>query len=527
MKDIFKRIIFTLIIGFVIYYLSLPAINIHSIGFWAYLFFLFIVFFSTGTINFGTKVRNYKIEKNVLYSFGILGLVFVLLLIFNIFMGPLFNAKSYYSRITIQENTNFLDDVAEVNFDKLPLLDKDSSSKLGDRVMGGMKDLVSQFEVSDLYTQINYKNKIVRVTPLEYASELKWLTNHKNGVKGYITVDSVSGESKLTRLDKGMKYMPSALFNENLSRYLRFKYPTEIFDKENFELDNDGNPYWIIPTVKYTGIGLKKEITGAVILNPITGETNKYSVKDIPTWIDHIYPAELIIEQADDWGQYKNGFFNSVFSQKNVVMTTEGYNYLIMDDDVYLYTGITSVNNDESNLGFILSNLRTKETKFYSAPGAEEYSAMDSAEGAVQQMKYKSTFPLLINLNNRPTYLLSLKDAAGLVKMYAFVDVADYQKVVVTDSSKGIKKASENYLNNSNIEIESNKLIQKTITINSITSHVIDGTTYFYIIDVNNKKYKISLKTYDELPFLNSGDQLTIGYQKEKEIIEISKIIKE
>ena len=270
MKDLFKRIIITFIISFIIYYLTLPAINIHSIGFWAYLFFIFIVFFSSGIINFGTKVKSYKLEKNILYSFGILGIVFILLLIINIFMGPLFNAKSYYSRITIQEDTNFLDDVSEVNFDKLPLLDKDSSRKLGDRVMGGMKDLVSQFEVSDLYTQINYNNKIVRVTPLEYASELKWLTNHKNGVKGYITVDSVNGEAKLVRLENGMKYMPSALFNENLYRYLRFKYPTIIFDNENFELDNNGNPYWIIPTIKYTGIGLKKEINGAVILNPIT-----------------------------------------------------------------------------------------------------------------------------------------------------------------------------------------------------------------------------------------------------------------
>lgn len=527
MKDFFKRIILTAILGFIIYYLTLPAINIHSMGFWSYLFFIFILFFSTGIISFGTKVKNYKIEKNMLYSFGILGLIFIILLIINMFMGPLFNAKSYYSRISIEENTNFLDDVSEVNFDRLPLLDKDSSQKLGDRVMGGMKDLVSQFEVSNLYTQINYNNKIVRVTPLEYASELKWLTNHKNGVKGYITVDSVTGESKLIRLDKGMRYMPSALFNENLYRYLRFKYPTTIFDNENFELDNDGNPYWIIPIIKYTGIGLKKEINGAVILNPITGESKKYSINEIPTWIDHIFSPELIIEQTDDWGQYKNGFFNSVFSQKNVVMTTDGYNYLIMDDDVYLYTGITSVNNDESNLGFILSNLRTKETKFYSAPGAEEYSAMDSAEGAVQQMKYKSTFPLLINLNNRPTYLLSLKDAAGLVKMYAFVDVADYQKVVVTDSSKGIKKAAENYLNNSNIEIESNNLIQKEITIKTITSHVIDSTTYFYITDTNNKKYKISIKTYDMLPFIKNGDKLKIGYQRESEIIEISKIIME
>jgi hypothetical protein len=179
--------------------------------------------------------------------------------------------------------------------------------------------------------------------------------------------------------------------------------------------------------MKYVGIGLIRDVDGVVILDPITGKSNYYDVKDVPTWVDHVYDASLIIEQADDWGKYSNGFWNSIFGQKDVVATTEGYNYLAMKDDIYLYTGITSVLADESNLGFILTNLRTKETKFYSVPGAEEFSAMASAEGQVQQMKYNASFPLLINLNNKPTYLMSLKDNAGLVKMYAFVDVADYQ----------------------------------------------------------------------------------------------------
>ena len=525
MKKAIKRFAITILYTLLAFYVTLPALNIHSMGFWVFIFSIFIVYFFSSLINSGTKVTPQKIDKKMMAPFIVLSIIFLVLIIINIFNGPLFNAKSYYRRIAIEEDTNFQEDVKEVDFEKLPLLDKDSSSKLGDRVMGSMKDLVSQFEVSNLYTQINYNNKIIRVTPLEYANSLKWLSNHKDGVKGYITVNSVNGEAKLTRLDKGMRYMPSALFGENLYRYIRFKYPTEIFDTESFELDNSGNPYWIIPTVKYTGIGLKKEIKGAILVNPITGETKKYSVKDLPTWIDHVYSAELIIEQANDWGQYKNGYFNSIFSQKNVVMTTDGYNYLLMDDDVYLYTGITSVNNDESNLGFILSNLRTKETKFYSVPGAEEYSAMDSAQGAVQQMKYISTFPLLINLNNRPTYLLSLKDAAGLVKMYAFVDVADYQKVVVTDSSKGIKKAAENYLNNSNLEINEESLTEQTITVKSISSHVLDGTTYFYIESTNNERFRASLKVDQNLPFIKANDKLKVSYIKKDKITEINKII--
>ena len=217
---------------------------------------------------------------------------------------------------------------------------------------------------------------------------------------------------------------------------------------------------------------------------------------------------------------YKNGFINSIFGQKGVVQTTDGYNYMIQDDDVFLYTGVTSINSDESNIGFIITNLRTKETKYYDVPGAEEYSAMESAKGQVQQMNYTSTFPLLVNLNNRPTYLISLKDNAGLVKMYAFVDVEDYQKVVVTDSSLGIEEAARSYL--ANVDLKSNgKEIEKKIIISSITNASIDGNTYYYITDKDNQKYKVSIKTSDTLPFVKVNDEITVLYIAEKEIIDI------
>ena len=391
--------------------------------------------------------------------------------------------------------------------------------------MGSLSDLVSQFDVSNIYTQINYNDEIIRVTPLEYNGIIKYFTNRKNGVKAYITVNSTTGSAKLVKLDKGMKYMPSALFNENLYRKLQMSYPTYNFGGVNFEIDNEGNPYWIASVIKYTGVGLKRDVKGIVILNPINGKSKYYDVKKVPKWVDHVYDADLIIEQVNDWGNYKNGFINSIISQKGVVMTTSGYNYLAQDDDVYLYTGITSVISDESNIGFILTNMRTKETRFYSVSGAEEYSAMDSAEGQVQQMNYKSTFPLLINLNNRPTYLVSLKDNAGLVKMYGFVDVVDYQKVVVTDSSKGIKYASESYLNEIGEDVKSEESITKEITIKDIKSVIIDGNTYYYFKDENDQKYKVSIKTNkNKLPFINNEDIIKIEYSEEKDVITITKI---
>ena len=320
--------------------------------------------------------------------------------------------------------------------------------------------------------------------------------------------------------------MPSAILMDNLDRKLRFEYPTKIFGEKTFELDNEGNPYWIVPTIKYSGVEIMKEIEGAIILDPITGKSKFYDVKDIPTWVDHVYSANLIIEQLDDWGQYKDGFLNSIFGQKNVTMTTDGYNYMAMNDDVYLYTGITSVSTDESNLGFVLTNMRTKETNFYSVPGAEEYSAMESAKGQVQQMKYEATFPLLINLNGKPTYLMSLKDNAGLVKMYAFVDVVDYQKVVVTDASEGIEVAAKNYLGEANIEVDDSKLETKEITVKSIDTAVIDGYTYYYIKDTERNKYMASISINKEkLPFVEVGSVVTISYQKtDNEVIVIQKI---
>ncbi len=527
---LFKKIIFTLIIGIIIYYFMLPPINLNNIQFYIFIAILAVVYgvmdlFIEGDVKVLKKgKKSLEIPKPLEFIVaGILGM-FILIGLVNFICSPVFNAKSYQKRITVNEQGDFAKDIKEVNFTQLPLIDRKSSEVLGDRVMGGISELVSQYNVSDLYTQINYKSSIVRVTPLEYADWIKWLTNRKNGIVGYITVNSVTGESNLVRLDKGMKYSTSAHFGENIHRKLRFQYPTTNFGKISFEIDDEGKPYYIIPTIKYTAVGLKAKVTGVIIFDPVTGESTKYKSSEIPSWVDIAYSASLIIEQVDDWGTYKNGFFNSIFGQKNVVNTTEGYNYLAMNDDVYLYTGITSVVSDESNLGFILTNMRTGETTYYSVPGAEEYSAMNSAEGQVQDMGYESTFPLLINLNGRPTYMVSLKDSSGLVKMYGFVDVRDYQKVVVTDSSKGIETAKNNYLKVMKEEAKDEELVIEEITVNNINTATIDGNTYYYI-ESNNKKFKIVIYLSDKLPFLKPNDKIKIGYyETDNEIIEVERV---
>ena len=525
-----------LLVAFLLYYFMLPAINLHNPTFYVYLYIVLMLFLCTYTL---LNSRNDVVEvlfnskkvrtirgRNGIYKVIITAMVVVIVgvLLVNFVSSPVFNAKSYHNRIKIDETGEFTKDVKEVDFNSLPLLDKESSQVLGDRVMGQMSEWVSQFDVASTYTQINYKSNIVRVTPLMYADDIKWLTNRKEGIQGYIIVNSVNGKAELVKLNKGMKYVPSALFNDNMQRKLRFKYPTTIFGKTSFEIDDEGKPYYIITTVSYTAVGLKERVTGVIIFDPVTGESKKYSKEKIPSWVDVAYSAELIIEQVDDWGTYNKGFLNSIFGQKNVVNTTDGYNYLAMNDDVYLYTGITSVVSDESNLGFILSNMRTGETKYYKVAGAEEYSAMNSAEGQVQDMGYKSTFPLLINLKGKPTYLVSLKDSNGLVKMYGFIDVVDYQKVVVTDSSKGIIAAKDNYLNSTKEKAKDEELIKEEIKVDELNTAIINGYTYYYITS-KDKKFKININLSDKLPFITKGSSITIGYyETDKEIIEVERV---
>ncbi len=525
MKNKIINIIITAVFALIYFYIAIPAINLTSPAFYAYIIAILAVY---GLLDLTTSIEMIS-RRKVEFKFNTLLLIPVIILgiiIVNFIAAPIFNSKAYANRITIDETGDFAKDIKAVDFKKVPLLDKGSSQKLGDRTMGEMSDLVSQYYVSDLYTQISYNEDIVRVTPLEYASIIKYFSNRKEGVKGYISVNSVTGDANIERLDKGMKYVPSAFLNEDMMRHLRFKYPSTIFGTYTFEIDDEGKPYYIIPIVKYIAVGARRDISGVIVLDPVTGETEKYDTGSIPNWIDHVYEPDLIIEQTDDWGTYKGGFWNSIFAQKNVTNTTDGYNYLAMDGDIFLYTGITSIQSDESNLGFILSNMRTKETVFYTAPGAEEYSAMASAEGLVQEKKYESTFPLLINLNNRPTYLVSLKDAAGLVKKYAFIDVQDYQKVTVSDVTLGIEKASTAYLNEFNL-VDELETTSSEIKISSIKTAIIDGNTVYYIIDDAKKKYSASITvSKDILPFLNVGDNIKISYV-EGEVNTIKEIITE
>lgn len=278
-------------------------------------------------------------------------------------------------------------------------------------------------------------------------------------------------------------------------------------------MDDDGKPYWICPVINYT-IGLfgGRDVKGVVIVNACNGDSEYYDIQDVPQWVDRAYSADIIVEQINYWGKYKNGYINTIFGQRDVCVTSGGYNYLAIDDDVWLYTGLTSVGNDESNIGLVLVNMRTKEARYYIVSGATEYSAMDSAEGQVQNLAYKATFPVLLNIGGQPTYLVSLKDNAGLVKKFAFVNVEKYQQVAIGDTLDQAYAVYVKLLSSGQI-IDASSISEITGTVTQVDTAVKDGNTYFYVQLSNSKKiFVASIQLNDVLAVLQPEDRVTIGY---------------
>lgn len=600
--------ILSLIIIAILYYVTIPAMNIHSTGFWWFVIYCVIIvtvlfaiprasdgvsgmildiqdFFEDlgDTLKAGAtrktpeekaaekaqkeaakaakKASRVQGKTGLMVAGGIIAVCALALVVGGFISGPFFNAKSYSQLLEVQDG-EFSEDIAEISMSSVPVVDRSTAVRLGSRTIGEMSDLVSQYAIDEsrsAYTQISYKETPYRVSSLKYADIIKWITNTRNGLPGYVTVNMVTQETELVRLPEGefMHYSTAEHFNNYLYRHVRFQFPTKIFDEAAFEIDDSGHPYWIVPTVNYRIMLFGgKDYDGAILVDAVTGESTFYPLAEVPQWCDKVFSADLVYDQLGSYGKYRSGFWNSLIGQSGVLVptgssapslfssseesssgddpstsSTSGYNYLAIDDDVYMYTGMTSANSDESLVGFVLVNLRTKATTYYTCAGATETSAMRSAEGQVQQMSYVATSPLLLNIADRPTYFLSLKDGAGLVKMYAFIDVQRYQIVGVgstvdaaqTNYIAALGSDSEVDVDTSDLNIEGAK--ELTGTIDAIESVVKDGTTYYYFkMKGEDGIFVAAVGISYELPFMSAGEKIKLRYTEADGVCTVSAI---
>lgn len=545
-KALIVAAIVVVLVGLAAYWWFHPPINIHSTDTWMFvgmfiLLPLFLVLWSRSySYKEGTAKREVNLGKAKAFKFasyvpvavavlGVLGAVMSL----SIFPG---NAEKYASVLKTTED-NFTQDIKEVNYSEIPVIDRNSAILLGNREMGSIPEFVSQFEISPLYSQINYQSAPVRVSPLGYADLFKWFTNREAGIPAYALVNMTTQDAEIVKLgDSPIHYSESEPLARNIDRHVQLSYPFYMFDQKSFEIDDEGHPWWICPVQSRT-IGLfgGTTIQRVVMVDATTGETQDLAITDVPQWVDHAYPTDLLLEQYNWSGKYKDGWLNSVFGQKNVVQTTPGtdgnlgYNYIAKDDDVWVYTGVTSATADNSIVGFVLINQRTAESHFYPVAGATEASAMQSAEGQVQNLRYQATFPLLINVSGQPTYFMALKDNAGLVKQFAMLDIQRYQNVAVGNTVAECQKAYQALLATNGVLADSGMdtgAFEKKGTIAHIAQAVVEGNSHFYVkLEGESAIYDFALPGLIEIVGYEEGDTITFKYVEAQPTNPVEEIV--
>ncbi len=551
-----------LILGlFLVYYITLPIFNFGNVGFYGYVWFFISFVLSIISCALSDKlIKKYqskvfkryrynshlnKFEKEEVYAedkFNKIVLVFksiiytalviiLFLILCGIFGSKLFRAKAYYNQLDITEASE--EELKEVfDLEKgnvlLPIIDKDLAFKLA---QASLNEYGAQYTIDyDNFTLIsvtrNNKDELVRIAPLEYSNFFVSLSRINKGTIGYIEVNVVTKETKLVKIEEGLKYMPTAILNYDLDRHIRFTYPTEMYDEYNFEIDDNGNPYWVIPTYKkQIGVISGPTAKGVIIVNPITGDINKYNLGEEPSWVDRTINESIVDSQATNAFRYKNGFFNVHFGEKKeVFQLSDGYNYFIKNGQTYYVSCITSPNeNDQTSIGFVTINLKTREAHKYYVNGITEMRAREIAmnDARVKAQALTATWPLLINYEGIETYFIVLKNEVQSQKI-VLLNVKDGELVAMGNTLEEAKAEYDKLLADSG----ESSLETKTITGEVIRIRDLGETIEFILKDNEEKYFVVSPSVSLDARFIQIGDNVTIkcnDYGEYYYVLELTK----
>lgn len=514
-------------------YLFMPAKTLRSPGFWwLILGTIIIAFIAEAIIDW---IIDEEYWGTAVYG-GITAIVLVAMIVCNSFGSKMFNADQYQKLIEVT-NGSFSEDVPKVeDTSKFAVVDLATAEKLGDRTVGGIKN-ATWYEVDDEYNLIIKNGQQYRISPLNYGGLFKYNKAKYFGIPAYVLVNTQTQEAEYVELDEAMKVSPSACFGQKLERVLRKQYPSLQFGTSYFEVDEQGNPYWITSVqTPSMGVWKAKLVTAVVITDAVTGESEMYEVSEIPEWVDHVYPLDYLMTLVNYNFKYVNGYWN--FSQTGVNRTTysyrtsgssdtpafAGYNSAITSDgQVVFFTGVTPANGAETNLGFILASPSTGVVKYYDCAGAEESSAQAAAEGLVQNLSYKATFPTILNVDGVETYFMALKDGAGLVQRYALCQVANYVNVVeATTLDEALIKYKQKL---GMVEEETAPVVESSTvsgTVTSIYTAQVEGYTYYYFtLDDGATLYMSSIVNNYRQVAMKVGDKVEVTFTGSQEGVEM------
>ena len=527
-------ILLVILITVFFFYVSLPVLSYGFSGITVLLLIIAaLLFFSFSKFTISSDGKSYK-PVQVFWKVPalLIGVAILYALILPFFTShPIFRNQDYRALIgKVKDGDKLTNHIAPISMNEIRVVDENLAHLLGEKILGSQPALGSQAQLGEFFIQ-KVNGKLYWIAPLVHSGFFKWL-NNSEGTTGYVMVSATNERDvKLVQEVNGkpirLKYQDEAYFQSDTRRYLYFNgYSTVGLADFSFEIDEKGTPYWV--ATKY-----KKEVgfsgnnaIGVVVLNAQTGDITEYDIKNTPIWIDRIQPISFIKNQLNDWGEYVNGYWN--FSNQNKLQITEDLTLVYGNDNKsYWYTGITSVGKDESAVGFVLVDTRTKETTFYKQSGATEFAAQSSAQGKVQEKGFTASLPIPYNINNIPTYVMTLKDNGGLVKMYAMVSISDYTIVGTGNTMREALTAYKTAFNSSgskiNVDSKSAKKVIESVVV-GIQNDVKNGNSFYYFTVKDYPSIFVgSSQISNQLPITAVGDNVKISFDLDnEEIIDVS-----
>ncbi len=485
----------------------------------------------------------------------------------------MFHADSYRSILGAPIQSEFGADVSPVNIKRVRHVDQPLARRLGEKLIEEIPGLGSRVNLGTMNVQtvngcfgirdgngsekdVCFDKQLIWVGPLVHDNVFKYWGH--GTTPGYVMVSAIDptvlymvmavkpidesaqspakdngrmGAADLTQSaykEMNLRYlMNGGYFGSYVKRLVRANgYMSSGLTDYSFEIDDSGRPHWVITRYDRT-VGFNGEDTvGVVVVDLQTGDIKEYGIDDAPVWIDRIQPESVVTQQLNDWGNYIHGFWNSVFAQTDIIKTTPGMSLVHgANGQAYWYSGLQSAGSSQGTNSFVLVNTRTKKVRRYLIAGANEQAAQASAENAkgVKEAGFKATSPILYNVRGIPSYFMTLKGEDGLVKMYAFVSVKNYETVGVGGSAQEALRDYQNSLIQQGQGLNADDLVKRERIEAVVLGAVKDGKFFYLRLEgQDGKEFFGTSDVSPELKWTEPGHKVVIdAYVGEQNSIPI------